>query len=236
MGDDRQNAKEPDSRSTVILNADDWGIRVAATDRILDCLLRRSISSSSAMVFMADSERAADLARQHNIDAGLHLNLTAPFTAARVPKALTVHQECIARFLRKGRFAPLVFHPLLASSFEYSVRAQMGEFARLYGVQPNRVDGHHHAHLCANVQWQKLIPADIMVRRNFTFRPVEKSALNRFYRGAQDKNLARRYRIADYFFNLAPLEEERLRGFSSWRATPMWRSNAIRNAAKNMSF
>ncbi len=211
MAGDRQNAQEPDSVSTVILNADDWGIRVAATDRILDCLLRRSISSTSAMVFMADSERAADLARQHNIDAGLHLNLTAPFTAAKVPTALTVHQERIAGFLRKGRFAPLVFHPLLAASFEYSVRAQMEEFARQYGAQPNRVDGHHHAHLCANVQWQKLIPAGIMVRRNFTFRTVEKNALNRFYRGAQDKNLARRYRIADYFFNLAPLEEERLR-------------------------
>ena len=53
--------------ATVILNADDWGIRVAATDRILDCLMRRSISSTSAMVFMADSERAADAgpATQH---------------------------------------------------------------------------------------------------------------------------------------------------------------------------
>lgn len=212
MGGDRQNAQEPDSQSIVILNADDWGIRVAATDRILDCRLRRVISSTSAMVFMADSERAADLAHQHNIDAGLHLNLTSPFTTARIPAALAVHQERIARFLRKGRFASLVFHPLLASSFEYSVRTQIEEFAHLYGSQPNRVDGHHHAHLCANVQWQKLIPAEIMVRRNFTFRPEEKSALNRFYRDAQDKNLARRYRIADCFFNLVPLEEERLRG------------------------
>ena len=211
MAGDRQNAQESDSESTVILNADDWGIRVAATDRILDCLLRRSISSTSAMVFMADSERAADLARQHNIDAGLHLNLTAPFTAAKIPAALAVHQKRIAGFLRKGRFAPLVFHPLLASSFEYSVRAQLDEFARLYGAQPNRVDGHHHAHLCANVQWQNLIPAGIMVRRNFTFRSVEKGALNRFYRRVQDRNLARRYRIADYFFNLVPLQEERLR-------------------------
>ncbi|MFZ0395591.1 MAG: ChbG/HpnK family deacetylase [Terracidiphilus sp.] len=203
--------QQADAATTVIINADDWGDRAAATDRILDCLLRSSISSTSAMVFMADSERAAGLARQHNVDAGLHLNLTAPFTAARVPTALTVHQERIARFLRKGRFAPMKFHPLLISSFEYAVRTQVDEFARLYGAQPNRVDGHHHAHLCANVQWQKLIPRGIMVRRNFTFRAGEKGGLNRFYRGMQDRNLARRYRIADFFFNLMPLEEGRLR-------------------------
>ena len=91
------------------------------------------------------------------------------------------------------------------------MRTQVDEFARLYGAQPNRVDGHHHAHLCANVQWQKLIPGGIMVRRNFTFRAGEKGGLNRFYRGMQDRNLARRYRIADFFFNLMPLEEGRLR-------------------------
>jgi predicted glycoside hydrolase/deacetylase ChbG (UPF0249 family)/glycosyltransferase involved in cell wall biosynthesis len=210
MSGDRQNAQEPNTTSPVILNADDWGMRASATDRILDCVMGRFISSTSAMVFMADSERAADLARRHNLDVGLHLNLTAPFTAARVPTALTVHQSRVARFLRKGRLLPF-FHPLLTSSFAYSVRAQLDEFTRLYGAQPNRVDGHHHAHLCANVRWQKLIPGGIMVRRNFTFRPGEKGALNRFYRSMQDKRLARRYRIADYFFNFAPLDEERLR-------------------------
>jgi len=211
MGGDQGRFEECDDGSAVILNADDWGIRAAATDRILDCLMRGAISSTSAMVFMADSERAADLARAHNIDAGLHLNLTSPFTAARVPTELTVHQERVARFLRKGRFAGALFHPLLVSSFEYTVRTQWDAFARLYGAEPNRVDGHHHAHLCANVQWQKLIPGNIMVRRNFTFSAGEKGALNRFYRKAQDRKLARRYRIADYFFNLAPIEDQRLR-------------------------
>jgi len=211
MADNLLRTQEADAVSTVIINADDWGIRATATDRILDCLSRRSISSTSAMVFMADSERAADLAQQHNVDAGLHLNLTKQFTAARVPTALAIHQERIVRFLCKGRFAPMVFHPLLVSSFKYAVRAQVDEFTRLYGAHPNRVDGHHHAHLCANVQWQKLIPSDIVVRRNFTFHRSEKGALNRFYRRLQDRNLARRYRIADFFFNLAPMEEGRLR-------------------------
>lgn len=211
MVGDQGRDQESDARSTVILNADDWGIRASATDRMLDCLLRRAISSTSAMVFMVDSERAAELARTHNIDAGLHLNLTTPFTAPRVPTALTVHQDRVARFLRKGRFAGALFHPLLVSSFEYTFRTQWEAFARLYGAEPHRVDGHHHAHLCANVRWQKLIPANIMVRRNFTFPPGEKGALNRWYRAAQDRSLAKRFRIADYFFNLAPMEDGRLR-------------------------
>lgn len=198
--------------ATVILNADDWGIRPLATDRILDCLLRRSISSTSAMVFMADSERAAELAREHKVDAGLHLNLTAPFTSAHIPSALAAHQERLSRYLRKNSFASALFHPLLVSSFDYAVQAQMDEFARLYGAPPNRVDGHHHMHLCANIQWQGLLPAGLIVRRNFTFPAGEKSVLNRFYRRMQDRVLARRHSISDYFFNLVPLEERRLRG------------------------
>src|SRR5579863_9771612 len=60
------------SRSVLIVNADDWGWDRETTDRTLNCFLEGSLSSVSAMVFMQDSERAARLARQHGIDAGLH--------------------------------------------------------------------------------------------------------------------------------------------------------------------
>jgi len=53
----------------LIVNADDWGRDVQTTDRMLECLLHRSVSSVSAMVFMADSERAANLASEHKVDA-----------------------------------------------------------------------------------------------------------------------------------------------------------------------
>jgi predicted glycoside hydrolase/deacetylase ChbG (UPF0249 family) len=212
MGHNQNTIPETEPAATLIINADDWGMRPQATDRILDCLLRGAISSTSATVFMGDSERAADLAREHHVDAGLHLNLTEPFTGARVPSELVRRQQRISRFLRASRFAPMFFHPLLVSSFDYVIKAQMEEFARLYGTLPNRVDGHHHMHLCANVQWQKLLPAGIIVRRNFTFAAGEKDALNRFYRRMQDRALARRHRIADYFYNLRPIDERRLRG------------------------
>jgi hypothetical protein len=89
----------------------------------------------------------------------------------------------------------------------------MDEFERLYGVAANRVDGHHHMHLCTNVLLQKLIPDNIVVRRNLSFRPGEKGYFNRSYRRLQDCRLARRHRLTDFFFDLQPLEpRQRLAG------------------------
>lgn len=198
-------------RTTVIVNADDWGGSVAATDRILDCILHGSVSSTSAMVFMADSERAAKLAGAHGVDTGLHLNLTQAFTASDVPQRLREEQGKLARFLRGGPLGKMVANPLLARSFEYVVKAQLEEYAQLYGRRPRHIDGHHHAHLCANVQGQELLPRGTMVRRNFTFAPGEKSWFNRWFRARQDRRLARRHRITDYFFDIAPMDEARLR-------------------------
>ena len=194
----------------VIVNADDWGASIVTTDRIFDCIRSGSVSSTSAMVFMADSQRAASLARCNTVDAGLHLNLTQPFSDDTTPLGLRVRQEHLADFLRGGRRG-FLFNPLLASSFDYVVKAQLEEFERLYGAKPERIDGHHHAHLCANVEWQKLLPAGTVVRRNFTFAAGEKSWANRAIRGMQDRRLVRRHRMADYFFDIQPLNAERLR-------------------------
>ena len=45
----------------------------------------------SAMVFMADSERAADLAKENGLDVRLHLNVTDRFTSGRVASKLANH-------------------------------------------------------------------------------------------------------------------------------------------------
>ena len=180
------------------------------TDRTLDCVLRGAISSVSAMVFMEDSERAFVLARQHGVDAGLHLNFTTLFSAQQCPSLLAKHQLQLARFLTWNRFTRVLYHPALSDSFEYVVKAQLEEFERLYGSPAGRIDGHHHMHLCANVVFQELLPAGIIVRRNFSFAPGEKSSINRLYRNWQDRALARRHRMTDFFFSLPPLEPSRL--------------------------
>jgi chitin disaccharide deacetylase len=194
------------SGALVIINADDWGRDRENTDRSLACVLEGAVSSASAMVFMEDSERSADLAKEHDVDCGLHLNLTTAFSAPQSPARLHDHQRKLSRFLRSQRLAPALYHPFLTNSFEYVVKTQMEEFERLYGGPAGRIDGHHHMHLCANVVRQKLLPAGTIVRRNFSFGPAEKSAVNRWYRDRQDKALARRHSMTDFFFSLPPLE------------------------------
>lgn len=199
-------------RAAVIVNADDWGRDVTTTDRTLDCMLHGAISSVSAMVFMEDSERAADLARQYGIGTGLHLNFTLRPSARNCPRNLRERQELIGRFLSSTRLAPIFYHRRLVSSFDYVVKAQFEEYERLYGTQVNRVDGHHHMHLCRNVIVQQLLPAGTIVRRNLTFRSGEKGYFNRLYRRRQDERLARRHPMTDFFFDLQPVEPiERLR-------------------------
>jgi hypothetical protein len=56
-----------------------------------------------------------------------------------------------------------------------------------------------------------LIPAGQRVRRSFSFWPGEKSVINRAYRSLVDRQLARRYRLTDFFFSLLQcLKTERL--------------------------
>src|SRR5215469_10621350 len=154
----RQTEIRP-AKGRLIVNADDWGRDRETTERIAECLVCGSVSSVSAMVFMEDSERAAALALEHGIDVGLHLNLTTSFSAAQVPAQVAYHQKRVAHYLGTHKIARVLFHPGLRASFQYAVSAQLEEFKRLYGMEPGRVDGHHHMHLCANVLTQKLLPA-----------------------------------------------------------------------------
>lgn len=199
---------EAAGRGLLIVNADDWGHDTQTTDCILRCVTQNAVSAVSAMVFMEDSDRAAAVALEHAIDAGLHLNFTSPFTATACPAAVSERQHQIAAYLRRHRLAQLVFNPVLMKSFEYVVAVQIDEFRRLYGADPVRLDGHHHMHLCANVLFQRLLPPGTLVRRNFSFRPGEKGIVNRTYRRFVDARLTRRHHLVDYFFSLAPLEPE----------------------------
>jgi len=189
----------------VIVNADDWGRDRVVTNRTLDCFRAGAISSVSAMVFMTDSERAAELARTNRIDAGLHLNFTTRFSAKSSLCMFEHHQKIVAS-LTHYRFSAAFYHPRLAASFEYVAKAQIEEYERLYGASPMRFDGDRQMHLCANVLGQNLIPAGAIVRRNLACRQGSKYSFTRLLRSMKDARLARRYRVADYFFDLHPTE------------------------------
>jgi predicted glycoside hydrolase/deacetylase ChbG (UPF0249 family) len=202
----------------LIVNADDWGRSRAETNAALECYQHGRITSVSAMVFMNDSERAAEIAHKHNLDAGLHLNFTDPFTN-RIPAPLEGCHHGTARFLGRSKYAQLTYHPLLRGDFSYSYKAQAAEFERLFGKPPSHIDGHHHMHLCANLLIDDVIPKGSKVRRNFSFWPGEKSQLNRAYRALIDWWLARKYRLTDYFFDLTQCIQENKLGRVATLAT-----------------
>jgi predicted glycoside hydrolase/deacetylase ChbG (UPF0249 family) len=185
----------------LIINADDWGRNEIATNRILECLQFGTVSSTSAMVFMPDSERAAALAVEKNVDAGLHLNFTEDFST-KAPAPVRYSQGRIARFLRRSKFALILPHPFLAGDFEMVFKAQLDEFEKLYGKAPSHFDGHQHMHLCTNMLVQKLIPSGSIVRRSFSFARGEKSVLNRLYRDVVDRQLGKSFVLTDFFFNI----------------------------------
>jgi len=186
----------------IIVNADDYGRSRAETDAVVACHNAGRITSTTAMVFMEDSERAAEAAVGLAIDTGLHLNLSQSFSGARVSDGLRQSHDRIVSFLRSSKYALLVYNPFLRRQFRDVVKAQVEEFARLYGKPPSHIDGHQHLHLCTNLLMDKCIPVGSRVRRNFSFWPGEKSGLNRYYRRRVDSILARDYSLVDYFFSL----------------------------------
>jgi chitin disaccharide deacetylase len=191
----------------LIVNADDWGGNTSSTDNTMVCFKNGRITSVSAMVFMEDSQRAAALALNNGLDAGLHLNFTTKFNQDITSSKLFECQQRISTFLQKNRYYLLLYNPALKKDFQYVFSAQYEEYIRLYHQKPTHIDGHHHMHLCTNMLFQRLIPKGSKVRRNFSFTSKEKSTVNRSYRFLVDRWLQRSYQCTDFFFNIVPMHK-----------------------------
>ena len=190
----------------LIINADDFGRTVEATDNTIRCFESERISSASAMVFMVDSRRAAESAIAAGMETGLHLNLDLPFDGAETSSRLRERQLRIAGHFRGGTWwSQLVYNPFLKKDFDYVFKAQYQEYGRLFGKEPAQIDGHNHRHLCANMLIDHVVPSGLRLRRNFSFEPGEKSLINRTYRRLVDRWLVGRYRCADGFYIIEPI-------------------------------
>lgn len=191
----------------LIVNADDLGRTEEDTDNILSCFQRGLVTSASAMVFMADSRRAAILALSAGLEMGLHLNMDQSFSGPDLPPKLAKYHQRVVRYLRRGKWPQVLFNPALSKSFRYAFEAQHEEFCRLFGKEPARIDGHHHMHLCMNMMVDRIIPRGMAVRRNFTFSRGEKNYFNRLYRRLVDAFLVHRYVCTDAFFSIEPVKD-----------------------------
>jgi predicted glycoside hydrolase/deacetylase ChbG (UPF0249 family) len=186
----------------LIVNADDWGGFREGTDAIKRCFELGAVSSSTAMVHMADSDRAAVLAREHGLPIGLHLNLTQPFDAPDVPARVRERQRCLCAHFsslhrQRWTYSPnLRIHRLIADGVE----DQLECFRENYGAEPTHVDSHHHVHVCPDVFLSRALAPGTRVRQTLSRTPSEPPGFKKLANRVKHEMLARRFNTTDRFW------------------------------------
>jgi predicted glycoside hydrolase/deacetylase ChbG (UPF0249 family) len=187
----------------LIVNADDFGRTHTATDAIIECFRGHCITSTTAMIWMEDSQRAAQLARSAGLPVGLHLNLTELFTDPETPAPVCDRQAGLLSHFRSVR--RWGFNPGLHRAVELAICDQLVAFQRLYGREPSHVDGHHHVQFTPHVLLARTLPRSIKLRRTHTFSSGEKSIANRMLRELMHFALGQRHPTTRYFFSIRQL-------------------------------
>ena len=195
----------PTHTGLLIVNADDFGLDTTSTDAILECFRSGAISSTTALVWMRDSDRAAGLGEREGIPSGLHLNLIEPYTAPDVPDRVATTQRRVIERLRGGGLAAQLYRRDWSADFEQCIRDQLARFRELYGRSPTHFDGHRHMHLAMNAL---LSPALAPVRR--CRRPVNRlrrdsASHKRAARAALGLLVSSRFRTTERCYSLRSL-------------------------------
>jgi len=196
------------TRGLLIVNADEWGIDEQTNEAIARCLQAGAVTSVSAMVFMRGSEAGAADALADELSAGLHINLTEPFTAASVDASVRDRQARIARYYGGPSWRRWGVSPGLFSEIERAIGDQLAEFRRLYGREPSHFDGHEHIHQSLAVLAARTFPPAARMRPSFTYLPGEKSALNRSVRALINRALHARFNAPRYFFSIRDMHPQ----------------------------
>jgi predicted glycoside hydrolase/deacetylase ChbG (UPF0249 family) len=164
------SAKATTPRGLLVVNADDWGGWNVATDRIALAWDQGVVSSTTAMVHMADSCRAADIAWEVGIPLGLHLNFTQPFDAPDIPATVRERQRALCeRFTPLDRRMRLQLdpRPSTATLIRDGILDQFDAFRTTYGAEPTHLDSHQHVHTCPDVFTR--IPSPLRLRRSLSY-------------------------------------------------------------------
>ena len=200
----------------LIVNADDWGYNQMTTDAILATFDAERISSTSAMIYMSDSERAAAIAKERGLPVGLHLNFTEPFSDPATPASLRERQAHIIKYLGEATDSPdpaaarlrrWVYDPRLHSAVDALIDEQLERFQELYGKPPTHFDGHNHIDLCPNVFLSQAIPPGSKMRNTRDCFPIDRSAAG-LARAGRQVFRARRFAGTRYLLHLAFLDLE----------------------------
>jgi predicted glycoside hydrolase/deacetylase ChbG (UPF0249 family) len=189
----------------LIVNADDFGWNRNATDLTVECFGAGQITSTTALVNMEDSERAAQLGREGGFPIGLHLNLTDPFTGSDVAHGERERQASACRIFGGGglRLRSWTYDPRITRLVEDAIRDQLERFRALFGQEPTHVDGHNHVQVCPNVVRAKAL-AGFKLRNALWAWPSDRGAMA-YARAARRVLTAYRFPTPRFFFDIAEL-------------------------------
>jgi chitin disaccharide deacetylase len=197
----------------LIVNADDWGGSEATTAAILGSFEVGRVTSTSGMVYMPDSDRAAEIARRERLPVGLHLNLTERFTDPRTPSSVRERQRRVAsRFAGAGsddhpgtaRLRKWLYDPSIKTDVDRAIADQLERFETLYGGPPTHFDGHNYVDACPNVFLSHSIPRGSLMRNSLDCYPLERSAKG-VLRALRQRLRTRRLRSTGYLLHIAEL-------------------------------
>lgn len=209
-------------RGLLIVNADDLGGNPLATDRIVAGFGARVLTSATAMMYMADSERAATLAGAAGLPTGLHLNFTQSYDDPTVPASVAVRQRQLTEFMADPRVRRMTLSPRMVSVIRHVIADQFEAFRRLFGTEPTHIDGHNHAHL--NPTALLALPRGVPCRPAY-YDPLRHGP-RRLPLALRDRWLSARHPVPDRFFALEGIHPE-LGGEGIDRALGLARSSTV---------
>lgn len=133
----------------VIINADDFGSTERHTERILELLVKGKITSTTFLVNLDYSEKAAADLRAHHPElierVGLHLNLTQGFPLHE-PLRHTPFVHPNQEFFDFRRRVPFWKQLPHFSKLRKELDLQIERFHTLMGRYPSHLDSHGHTH------------------------------------------------------------------------------------------
>jgi predicted glycoside hydrolase/deacetylase ChbG (UPF0249 family) len=186
----------------LIVNADDWGYDTPTTDAIAGTFRAEGLTSTTAMMFMKDSDRAAELSRDlPGLGIGLHLNLVEEYSDPAAPAAVRERQRRFIEYFRLVRLRRWAYDPAVRHEVNRIVADQFQRFHDLYGRAPTHLDGHHHCHLAANVLLSPAVPRGTKIR-NAQSETERRSPVTTALRATRERMRARRYVSTDHFFSV----------------------------------
>lgn len=187
----------------LIVNADDWGGEPHVTDAIERCFAAGAITSSTAMVHMADTARAAEIARAGSRPLGLHLNFTQALDGPGVPAGVRErHDRLRAHFADVAR-RRWRFDPRARGLVRDGVRDQLEAFRAAFGGEPTHLDSHHHVHTSPDVFL--VLPRGLRVRQSLTRAPLDPPGPGDVPRRLKHAYLAHRFRTTAAFWGVPNL-------------------------------